>query len=150
MYLIVLPYLGVARATAELRRKPSEQAPHRQAVDPRRHRESLRDVNLRLTYRTIMALDAISRQPGINNRTAAVESGIKDEGQVSKLLSRLERMAVIENRGLGQDRGASNAWHLTTLGSELVRATDVCVHALPRHTVGEALGAGASGEDIRM
>jgi AcrR family transcriptional regulator len=125
MYLIVLPYLGVARATAELRRKPAAQKPRQQAADTRRHRESLGDINFRLTHRTIRALDAIREQPGVNNRTVAEESGITDQGQVSKLLSRLERLALIENRGLGQNRGASNAWHITPRGFELVRATNV-------------------------
>jgi AcrR family transcriptional regulator/DNA-binding MarR family transcriptional regulator len=139
MYLIVLPYLGMARATAELRRKPSPQAPHRKAADTRRHGESLRDVNLRLTYRTVRALHAICEQPGINNRTVADESGIMDQGQVSKLLSRLERLALIENRGLGQDRGASNAWYMTPRGIELVCATN---------TRGFMHSRGASRDDV--
>jgi DNA-binding MarR family transcriptional regulator len=82
-------------------------------------------MNFRLTHRTVRALDAIREQPGVNNRTVAEESGITDQGQVSKLLSRLERLALIENRGLGQSRGASNAWHITTRGFELVRAINV-------------------------
>jgi AcrR family transcriptional regulator len=124
MYLIVLPYLGVGRAKAELRRKPSLQKPRRKAADTRRHRESLRDMDLRLTYRTMRVMGAICEQPGVSNRTVAEESGIKDPGQISKLLSRLERLALIENRGLGQDHGASNAWHITPRGFELVRATN--------------------------
>jgi len=127
MYLIILPYLGVARATAELRRKPSAQQPRRKAAatpDTRRHAQSLRDMNLRLTYRTVRALDAIWKRPGVSNRTVAEESGITDQGQASKLLSRLERLALIENRGLGQERGVSNAWHITPRGFELVQATN--------------------------
>jgi AcrR family transcriptional regulator/DNA-binding MarR family transcriptional regulator len=134
MYLIVLPYLGVARAMAELRRTPPAQKPRQKAADRRRHRESLGDVNFRLTHRTIRALNAICEQPGLNNRTVAEESGITDQGQVSKLLSRLERLALIENRGLGQNRGASNAWHITPRGFELVRATNVHEFMRPHGT----------------
>jgi AcrR family transcriptional regulator len=130
MYLIVLPYLGVARAAAELRRKPPAQKPPRKAPERQRARATLRDLNLRVTYRTIKALDAIREQPGASNRTVAEEAGIKDQGQVSKLLSRLERLELIENRGVGPDRGAANAWHINPRGLELVRATDV--HELTR------------------
>jgi AcrR family transcriptional regulator len=129
MYVIVLPYMGVARATAELRRVfPARTSPR--VPDPRRPAESRRNTNLRLTYRTVRALEVISAQPGVNNRTVAEESSIKDQGQVSKLLSRLERLALVENRGLGRNRGTSNAWHMTTHGVELLRATG----AHPRHT----------------
>ena len=124
MYLIVLPYLGVQRARAELRRQPSVQGPRRKALDTRR-RESLSDMNIRLTYRTIRTLDVIGEQPGVNNRTVAEGCGINDPGQISKLLSRLERLALIENRGLGHNFGASNAWHIAPRGLELMRATNV-------------------------
>jgi AcrR family transcriptional regulator len=124
MYLIVLPYLGAVRATAELRRQPSVQKSHCNEPDTRRGRESLRDMDLRVTYRTIRALGVICEQPGVSNRTVAEGSGIKDQSQVSKLLSRLQRLALIENRGLGLIRGASNAWHITPRGLELVQATD--------------------------
>jgi AcrR family transcriptional regulator len=122
MYLIALPYLGVARANAELRRAARRRQARRPA-NARRRAGSLRDVNLRLTYRTVTALGTISGQPGISNRGVAEESGIKDQGQVSKLLSRLERLALVENHGLGQGRGAANAWYITARGDEVVRAT---------------------------
>jgi AcrR family transcriptional regulator len=123
MYMIALPYLGNARATAELRRKRPAQKPHQEAPDASQRTATLHDLGLRLTYRTIRTLEVISQQPGINNRMVADASGIKDQGQISKLLSRLERLGLIENRGLGQDRGAPNAWHITRRGFELVRVT---------------------------
>jgi AcrR family transcriptional regulator len=123
MYLIALPYLGTVRAMAELRRRPSAQRPPRKASETRRHRELPRGLGLRLTYRTIRALDVICEQSGASNRMVADRSGIKDQGQVSKLLSRLERLELIENRGFGQDHGAANAWHITARGFELVRST---------------------------
>jgi AcrR family transcriptional regulator len=125
MYLIALPYLGVARATIELRRKPPARRPPRKAAATRLHSQALADVGPRLTYRTTKALDAICEQPGVNNRMVAEVAGIKDQGQISKLLSRLERLALIENRGLGSDRGAGNAWHITPRGFELVQATNL-------------------------
>jgi AcrR family transcriptional regulator len=124
MYLIGLPYLGAPRARAELQRR-SVQGPRQQPVARRRREESLRDMNTRLTYRTIRALAVISEQPGASNRIVADECGIKDQGQISKLLSRLERLALTENRGAGHKRGGTNAWHITERGSEIVRATNV-------------------------
>jgi hypothetical protein len=124
MYLIVLPYLGPARAMAELHRA-TVRKPRRPAAGKPRVRERFHDMHIRLTYRTIQTLGIIAEQPGASNRMVATGGGVKDEGQISKLLSRLERMAFIGNRGAGQDYGAANAWHITRRGSELVRATNV-------------------------
>ncbi len=82
-------------------------------------------MSTRLTYRTIRALGAIFDHPSASNRTVAHECGIQDQGQISKLLSRLERLALIENCGVGRERGGMNAWHITERGSEIVRATNV-------------------------
>jgi hypothetical protein len=41
-----------------------------------------------------------------------------DEGQISKLLKRLEKLGLIENTGEGQAYGKSNAWGLTAKGEE--------------------------------
>jgi hypothetical protein len=65
----------------------------------------------------------IAEQPGASNREIAEGSGIVDQGQISKLLTRLARLALVENLGGGQERGASNAWHLTPRGAEVERAT---------------------------
>jgi AcrR family transcriptional regulator len=124
MYLIVFPYLGAPRARAELRRGAA-QALAPQAVARRRREKSLRGINIRLTYRTIRALGAISEQPGASSRMVADACGIKDQGQISKLLSRLERLALIENRAVGQHRAGPKAWHVTERGLEIVKATNV-------------------------
>jgi TetR/AcrR family transcriptional regulator len=134
MYLVALPYLGVARARAELRRKPSLYEPPGNGADTQRSGEPLRGTTVRVTYRTTRTLDVISARPGMSNRTVAEESGINDQGQASKLLSRLERLALIENRGLGKDRGAPNAWHLTTRGVELIRAIGLHEATRPHDT----------------
>ncbi len=121
MSMIVLPYLGVRAATRELDRPapPMTEAPKA----PPRRRDPLDGLNMRLTYRTVRVLTAVSKQPGASNREIAEAAGIVDQGQVSKLLSRLEGHGVLENRGEGQPAGASNAWSLTHRGAQLEYAT---------------------------
>jgi predicted transcriptional regulator len=77
---------------------------------------------MRLTYRTLRVLSAIAHTPGISNRGAAEAAGVRDQGQISKLLSRVERLGLIRNTGAGQAKGAANAWTLTDRGAELDRA----------------------------
>ena len=38
---------------------------------------------------------------------------------MSKLLTRLEKLGLIENRGIGHARGGPNAWTLTQRGAEI-------------------------------
>ena len=78
---------------------------------------------MRLTYRTVRVLSVIGEQPGASNRQIAEDSGIVDQGQISKLLNRLARLKLVENLGEGQERGAANAWHLTPRGAQVERAT---------------------------
>jgi AcrR family transcriptional regulator/DNA-binding MarR family transcriptional regulator len=54
------------------------------------------------------------------NREIATAVKVKDEGQVSRLLARLERHGLLENAG-GLEKGA-NAWRLTLRGEEIARA----------------------------
>ena len=121
MYTIALPYLGAARAHAELRRPTRRAPPVREAGGTRK--QGLEDVKIRLTYRTVRTLEAIFEQPGASNREIADTCGIIDQGQVSKLLSRLEGLGFAENRGPGQERGLANAWYLTEGGFEIVQVT---------------------------
>ena len=83
----------------------------------------LKDLNIRLTYRTVRVLMAISESPGASNREVSESSGVIDQGQISKLLNRLAGLGLIENRGAGQAHGAANAWHLTRRGAQLEQAT---------------------------
>jgi AcrR family transcriptional regulator len=122
MYMIVLPYLGPASADAELDIATPIRAPTVRRR-PKRNRSALEGLNLRLTYRTARALTAISDVPGASNREVAERSGIRDAGQVSKLLSRVANLSLIENRGLGQASGTANAWYLTKRGDAVLRAT---------------------------
>ncbi len=122
MGLIVLPYLGPAAARRELERP----APRHSTAPRVREAESRRDpvagLSMRLTYRTVQVLRSIGASPGASNRAVAEACGIADQGQVSKLLARLERLGLIENHGQGPAKGAANAWHLTTRGTQLARA----------------------------
>jgi len=112
MSMIVLPYLGQAAARRELDR-PVPKAPAR----PRPvNGDPLRDLGMRLTYRTVRVLMAVAANPGSSNRAVADGAGIKDQGQISKLLARLQGLGLIENTGEGSARGGPNAWRLTEKG----------------------------------
>jgi AcrR family transcriptional regulator len=117
MGMIVLPYLGPAEAHKETAR-PAPTPRKRPAAG---RRDPLRDLEMRLTYRTVRVLLAIAAAPGSSNRQVGADAGIEDQGQISKLLSRLERLDLIENDGAGQVRGAPNSWRLTERGQEVER-----------------------------
>ena len=72
-----------------------------------------------MTYRTALVLEAIAQAPGISNQEAAQAAQVNDQGQISKLLSRLERHGLVQNTGRGQAKGAPNEWRLTPAGQEI-------------------------------
>jgi AcrR family transcriptional regulator len=124
MNIVVLPYLGARAASRELsrpgperRRAPSSRAAQGQSRDP------MAGLSMRLTYRTVRVLVVIGEHPGASNREIAERSGVSDQGQISKLLARLARLELVENTGDGQEKGGSNAWHLTPRGARVERAT---------------------------
>jgi AcrR family transcriptional regulator len=123
MSLIVLPYLGGGAAKREMTRPAP--APRAGAGEGVAARSRYEDHGVRLTYRTGRVLQAIARYPGASNREVAERAGIVDQGQVSKLLARLESAAVIANLGEGTSRGAPNAWHLTELGERVELGVEV-------------------------
>jgi predicted transcriptional regulator len=106
-----------------MRRPPLEIQPDGRTPGPDGRSDPLEGLKMRLTYRTVLVLMVIRERPGASNREIAEGSGIADQGQISKLLSRLARLVLIENAGDGQERGASNAWHLTARGEQVERAT---------------------------
>lgn len=122
MSMIVLPYLGPRAASAELTRE-TPKLPRRKRATRRRALDPLEGLDMRLTYRTVRVLTFIGEHPGASNRAIAEGAGISDQGQISKLLTRLERLDLVSNTGAGQVRGASNAWRLTGRGAEVERAT---------------------------
>lgn len=120
MFMIVLPCLGPAAARRELARpitpSPSPRAKQKGARDP------LEDLDLRLTHRTLRVLAAIAAAPGVSNREVAEAVEVRDQGQISKLLARLQRHGLARNTGPGQLNGGANAWTLTSRGAEVGRA----------------------------
>jgi AcrR family transcriptional regulator/DNA-binding MarR family transcriptional regulator len=76
---------------------------------------------LRLTYRTALVLEAIAIAPGISNMGVARYAQINDQGQVSKLLARLQRNGLVQNAGRRQAQGAPNEWRLTPAGEKVER-----------------------------
>jgi AcrR family transcriptional regulator len=118
MGMIVLPYKGAAAATKEIARPsaPRPKRPRGQGRDP------LRELDMRLTYRTVRVLLAIAQAPGASNRALADASGVQDQGQISKLLSRLQALGLIQNTGAGPARGEPNAWQLTSKGQQVGNA----------------------------
>ena len=131
MALVVLPYLGPEAAQEERARlAPAEPTPTPLPVpapgskkggkyiplDGERPRAS---SSLRMTYRTALVLEAIARAPGISNLGVARHAQVNDQGQISKLLSRLERNGLVQNTGRGQTQGAPNEWRLTPAGQKV-------------------------------
>jgi AcrR family transcriptional regulator/DNA-binding MarR family transcriptional regulator len=124
MGMIVLPYLGQNAAARELERpKPrAARAPKATRVPKALATDPLQGLDMRLTSRTLLVLTAISERPGASNRQIADVAGIHDQGQISKLLGRLERLGLIANYGAGQAKGEANAWGLTPKGKEVEAA----------------------------
>jgi DNA-binding MarR family transcriptional regulator len=118
MAMIVLPYQGQAAAA----REASRPAPRRRRAAPA-HGDPLRELDMRLTYRTVRVLSAIAalggHGPGPSNRQVADTAGVADQGQISPLLARLEHLGLIENAGGGPARGEPNVWCLTPKGQEI-------------------------------
>ena len=112
MSMIVLPYLGPAAARKELARS----TPRRTAGVQPAERNPLGELEMRLTYRTVRVLMAIAAHPGSSNRVVADAAEVTDQGQMSKLLARLQALGLVENTGGGAARGEPNAWTLTDKG----------------------------------
>jgi AcrR family transcriptional regulator len=115
MGMIVLPYLGSAAAARERARAAPKARPRNGY--PRSN--PLEGLGMRLTYRTVRVLIAIAACEGASNRQVADGAGVADQGQISKLLARLEHLGLIENAGAGAARGEPNAWRLTPRGREV-------------------------------
>ncbi|HWY17234.1 MAG TPA: TetR family transcriptional regulator [Solirubrobacteraceae bacterium] len=133
--MVVLPYLGAGAAQRELERPVAKLARRsggsrngagaspsaRSAEDP------LVGLPMRLTYRTLRVLGAIGDWPGASNREVAEHAGVVDQGQMSKLLARLERLGLIRNTaGHGhQPSGEPNIWRLTDRGLQVTQTLRV-------------------------
>ena len=129
MGMIVLPYLGHVAAAKELAR-PLPKTTHSNKQSRARQsptEDPLAGLDMRLTYRTLRVLTAIAANPGASNRQVADAAGVNDQGQISKLLARLERFALIANTGEGHPKGEANSWTLTPRGKDI--NTTIQAHA---------------------
>jgi len=119
--LVVLPYMGASAATHELHRRVAKPPRHTHAPIPlRRYRELLEQLGIQRAYRVQQVLEMIAASPGLSNREIATGVGGLDAGQVSRILSRLERLGLIANHN--QEAGSANDWRLSRSGRELQRA----------------------------
>jgi AcrR family transcriptional regulator/DNA-binding MarR family transcriptional regulator len=131
MATIVLPYRGHAAAARELNRPLSQMGLRQRPADKTRFsgpaaRTSEACAHFRLTVRTQMVLAAVA-ELGVSgvapsNREVSDAAEISDQGQISKLLARLEGLGLLVNTG-GETQGVPNAWSLTPEGEEIVRAS---------------------------
>jgi AcrR family transcriptional regulator len=133
MGMIVLPYRGAAVARRERDRPApvvlaglavSSGAMSPGTVSGRSGdgNDVLAGLPIRLTYRTARVLETIAAQPGVSNRQAGELAGVSDQGQISKLLARLDRLGLIANTGEGHVRGERNAWTLTQTGTQVTQS----------------------------
>jgi AcrR family transcriptional regulator len=121
--IIVLPYLGAGVARRELTR-PAPRLRTGAVVEPGAAGGTFEHGGaVRLTYRSTRVLSALADYPGASNREVADRAGIVDQGQVSKLLGRLQARGLITKSSAGRTRGAPNSWHITERGESMLSGT---------------------------
>ncbi len=135
MGTIVLPYRGPVAATRELSRPPASKLPAGECSGGGAHAGggfgespvggsagfSVALVEFRPTLRTFAVLAVIAERPGLNNREVSDGAGVSDQGQISRLLWRLEDQGLVQNTG-GREQGTPKAWSLTARGEQALRA----------------------------
>jgi AcrR family transcriptional regulator/DNA-binding MarR family transcriptional regulator len=75
----------------------------------------------RLTARAQAALEAVAEHPGLNNREVSEVIGLADQGQVSRIIRRLQEQGLVENTQ-AQAKRLARAWRLTADGEAVVDA----------------------------
>lgn len=118
--MVIHPYLGSAAAQREI--DAPVQVPDGN-VDPHLSRagDPFEGLSMRLTYRTARVLGSIGESPGSSSKQVANAAGISDQGQISRLLARLERIGLVENTGGEPIRGEPKAWTLTSRGEHILQ-----------------------------
>ncbi len=140
MAIVVAPYLGQAVATREL-----EHSRPPRSARPLVRSNPLESLNMRITYRTLRVLTVIADHPGASNRQIADHAGIADQGQISRLLTRLESLRLVYNTVPRQPSGEPNEWRLTPRGEELQQAIQMQPQAIQTqsgHTGRQTNGTG--------
>jgi DNA-binding MarR family transcriptional regulator len=83
-----------------------------------------------LTHEVLVAVAALSNGEGNpSNRALARAAKVKDEGQISKLLRRLEAHDLLQNTS--GHSAAGNAWRLTARGKEIVQVSTTLSMQVP-------------------
>jgi AcrR family transcriptional regulator len=89
----------------------------------------LKNLKVRVTYRTLRVMEAIAELGGENgpypsNAQIAEHADIADQGQMSKLLWRLQEQKLIEevSGNAGRRTGMAYQWRLTGFGEEVEKA----------------------------
>ena len=122
MSMIVHPYLGPSAARRELDLPVAPPVAAAFSHEPEPSPDPFKDLPIRITFRTARVLDTIGSKPGASNREVAQAAGVTDQGQMSKLLRRLEKAGLIDNDGQGQAKGEANAWRLSPHGHAVLHA----------------------------
>jgi AcrR family transcriptional regulator len=132
MGMIVLPYMGPAAARKEQARPATSAAVKpvgkKAAGTVKAESDPLAGIPMRLTYRTVRVLEVIAAQPGVSNRGVGERAGVSDQGQISKLLARLQRLGLASNNGEGHTKGEPNAWTLTPTGRRVAQTIRMHTH----------------------
>jgi DNA-binding MarR family transcriptional regulator len=122
MSFIVMPFLGAAAARRELERPMvvARAVAARRAARELLHNFSGRGMRHPLAPRV---LHAIKAEPGLSNSEVATRAQVANEGHMSRVLSRLKRLGLIENTGATAHLpGRPNTWQLTSKGDEVEQA----------------------------
>jgi AcrR family transcriptional regulator/DNA-binding MarR family transcriptional regulator len=138
MGMIVLPYMGAAAGRREQARPlPPLAVESTDTLEANASGGGGGDpvvLPMRLTYRTARVLQTLAEHPGQSNRQLGELVGIPDQGQTSKLLSRLARLGLLVN---GEPlKGERNKWVLTPMGSKVTRS--IQSYAIATNTEGKA------------
>src|SRR5262249_8314708 len=125
--MILLPYLGAAAARRDQTRSVPQNTgtPPSKPVRMPRSGDPLEGVQMRMTYRTARVLEVAAQSPGASNREIAERAGIADQGQVSKLLARRERLGLLVNNGESHTKSERNVWVLTARGERVAHGIRV-------------------------
>ena len=128
MPFIVAPYLGMPLAKVELSESGTADG---EAPSPSG------ELPILFTHRTTMVLRAIAAKPRSSNGAIARAAGLIDEGQMSKLLKRLEQRGLIEHVTPQRGSRRLKAWLLTPTGRRVLLSfgsdPDRSRRAGPRH-----------------
>jgi AcrR family transcriptional regulator len=127
--MVALPYVGRSAVVRELAGSPLQLSSASDLGLPGSRppsKDSLVDLDMRVTHLRAKVLTAIARlsdrKSGPSNREIADEVGIRDQGQVSRSLKRLQELGFVRNVVEQPAKGEPNDWRLTPKGEQLQAA----------------------------